>query len=211
MFSLSDYRFELPKYLIAETASNPAHNAKMMVIDRDSGAKISDAIFADLPKFLDKNSVLFFNNSRVLRARIPLRDVIISTTTGEKICKNGEIFFLKNRDKNHFEALVRPGKKFKIGSKITLGNAILEVTDLTDSGRIFRIDNAEIYDILENFGELPLPPYIEYSREKERDYQNTFARENGSVAAPTAGLHFTEELFSKIQNEKNFVTLHIGL
>lgn len=211
MFSLSDYTFDLPKDAIAETAAHPAHNAKLMVIDRQSGTKIADDIFWNLSDFLSENSVLFFNNSRVIRARIPLKNQKIFTENGEKNISDGEIFFLKNTENNTFEALVRPGKKFKIGTKILLGNHILEVTGISETGRIFSLDNSHIYNVLEEFGELPLPPYIEYSREKEADYQNTFAKNSGSVAAPTAGLHFTDALLDKLENEKIFVTLHIGL
>lgn len=210
MFSLDDYRFHLPKELIAETATHPAHNARLLVASQ-SGAIVAEATFLDLPRFLSENSVLFFNNSRVLRARIPLKNHKIFHENIEKNISDGEIFFLKNTEKNHFEALVRPGKKFKIGTKIPIGNTILTVTEQTETGRIFHIDNGDIYGLLEDFGELPLPPYIEYSPEKESDYQNTFAAKSGSVAAPTAGLHFTDELLENIQNEKNFITLHIGL
>ena len=116
MFSLSDYRFDLPAELIAETAAHPAHTAKLLVVSQKNSQILSEATFWELDQFLDENSVLFFNNSQVLRARIPtlFRD-------GEEIIlKDGEIFFLKNRYKNHFEALVRPGKKFRIGTKILL-------------------------------------------------------------------------------------------
>lgn len=209
MFSLSDYSFELPENLIAETAAHPAHSAKMMVINKKTGEKIKDATFWDLPQFLQKNCVLFFNNSRVIRARIPLENKIAQRENGENFSINGEIFFLKNTSNQHFEALVRPGKKFKIGTKIFLGKYTLIVTKNTDSGRIFSLDGGHIFDCLEEFGNLPLPPYIEYSQEKEKDYQSIFAQKNGSVASPTASLHFSQELLQNISQEKNFVTLHI--
>lgn len=211
MFSLSDYRFDLPAELIAETAAHPAHAAKLLVVSQKNSQILSEATFWELDQFLDENSVLFFNNSKVLRARIPLRNQTLFRDGEEKTLKDGEIFFLKNRDKNHFEALVRPGKKFRIGTKIFLGNFELTVTENTDSGRILHISGGEIFELLDQFGELPLPPYIEYSSEKEADYQNIFAKKNGSVAAPTAGLHFSEALLYKLKNPREFVTLHIGL
>ncbi len=211
MFSLADYRFHLPEELIAEMAAHPAHNAKLMIIDQKDSHIIAEKTFFDLPDFLNENNVLFFNNSRVLRARIPLKNQQIFYNNQEKNISDGEIFFLKNISENRFEALVRPGKKFKIGTELTIGNARLTVVNNTDTGRIFEISGDKIADILEKYGELPLPPYIEYAREKEADYQNVFANKSGSVASPTAWLHFTEELLEKISQEKNFVTLHIGL
>lgn len=212
MFSLSDYRFSLPENLIAETASHPAHNAKLMIINKKSWEIISEDSFWNIDKFLGPNAVLFFNNSRVVRARIPLHETkFITMENHEGIIKSGEIFFLKHLQNNTFEALVRPGKKFKIGTKIFFENFVFEIIDNTQTGRVIAISGGNIDTCMEYFGELPLPPYIEYSKEKEKDYQNVFAQKSGSVAAPTASLHFTQELLDKLPQEKHFITLHIGL
>lgn len=211
MFSLSDYTFTLKDDSIAEFPASPAHNAKLMVIDRETWDIIGEDIFYNIDKILDKNKVLFFNNSKVLKARIVLNEAKFVTIENHEWTINWEIFFLKKINENKFEALVRPGKKFKIWTKIFLWNSVLKVDGSTETGRIISIENSTIDEILENFGNLPLPPYIEYSKEKEKDYQNFFASKNGSVAAPTASLHFTEELINKIPNEKIFLTLHIGL
>lgn len=106
---------------------------------------------------------------------------------------------------------MRPGNQFKIGTKILFDEGSLEVKSITDTGRILTTTGISIDFLMEKYGELPLPPYIEYRKEKEKDYQTTFAKNNGSVAAPTASLHFTEELLGRIKNPKEYVTLHVGL
>ncbi len=212
MFSLQDYTFDLPKDRIAETATQPAHNAKLMIIEKKSGTLSDEATFWDLPDFLDEDRVLFFNNSRVVRARIPLKDTKILHANGsESLISNGEIFFLKKLSDTELEALVRPGKKFKIGTQIFLKNSIVEVEWMTNEWRKLTIKSWNIDTLMEELGQLPLPPYIEYQKEKEKDYQTVFAEKNGSVAAPTASLHFTESLLDKIPNEKIFLTLHVWL
>lgn len=212
MYSRKDYQFTLPKSLIAETAAHPAHSAKMMVVSKSSGKIVSEWTFWDLGKILTKNTVLFFNNSRVIRARIPLQDTKVTTDKWEqKSLNNGEIFFLQKTASNTFEALVRPGKKFRVWTQLQLWKYTLTVSALTKEWRIFEIQWGAIEDCLEEFGKLPLPPYIEYSEEKEKDYQSIFAEKSGSVAAPTASLHFTNELMKTISSPKEYVTLHIGM
>lgn len=105
--------------------------------------------------------------------------------------------------------MVRPGKKFRVGTKIFFGKGSVTVTSETETGRTFLCHDTTIEEIMENYGELPLPPYIEYSKEKESDYQTSFASKDGSVAAPTASLHFTKELLQKLPGEKHFLTLHV--
>lgn len=211
MFSLSDYNFKLKENSIAETAANPAHNAKLMIIDKITWEIVGEDIFWNIDKILDSDRVLFFNNSKVIKARIPLVEAKFTTLENHEWTINGEIFFLKNISTNKFEALVRPGKKFKTWNKIFLWKFILKVEETLDFGRIISIENGSINECMELFGELPLPPYIEYKKEKEKDYQNFFAEKPGSVASPTASLHFTKELLEKLPNEKNFISLHIGL
>jgi S-adenosylmethionine:tRNA ribosyltransferase-isomerase len=214
MFQKTDYTYELPPWLIAEEAAHPHHDARLMVVDRLSGTIECESTFWHLDEFLGKDRVIFFNNSRVLRARIALRDTPYTDTRWEKkILDEWEIFYLKTTESGIFEALVRPGNKFKVGNTFTIGEFTLEVIGMTEAGRVLKVQNTEltIENLLATHGALPLPPYIEYSEEKEKDYQTAFAEKDGSVAAPTASLHFTQELLTKIANDKKYVTLHVGL
>lgn len=211
MKTKNDYSFKLPKNLIAENAANPPESAKLMIISQKTGKIVDETRFSSLPESLS-DGVLFFNDSRVIRSRIPLTNAVCEKKTGEKITfSDAEIFFLEKKNENTFEALVRPGKKMRIGNKIFLGKYILKILENTDSGRMISITGGSIEDFLERYGKLPLPPYIEYKSEKEHNYQSIFAKKNGSVAAPTASLHFSENLMQKIHHEREFVTLHIGL
>jgi S-adenosylmethionine:tRNA ribosyltransferase-isomerase len=150
----------------------------------------------------------------VLRSRIILSDTPYTRPDGTTgMLATGEIFYLASQSDTDFEALVRPGNRFKIGTIFTIWEYEIEVIGITESGRLLRINNPKL--TIENFllthGALPLPPYIEYSPEKEADYQTSFARHDGSVAAPTASLHFTEELMDHIKIQKEYLTLHVGL
>lgn len=213
MFSITDYTYTLPENLIAQHAINPHHNAKLLVINRQSGEVEAEDTFWNITNHLRENSIFFFNNSKVLRSRVPLENIkYLKGDNSEHILKEWEIFFLKqDRDASLFEALVRPGNKFKIGTKFFLGEYVISVIDYTNSGRILKVENGDIQSIMNQYGRLPLPPYIEYDKEKEKDYQTTFAKQEGSVAAPTASLHFTEELVKKIQTPIEYITLHVWL
>lgn len=212
MFSLSDYTYSLPENFIAQEAINPHHNARMMVIDRESGELENESTFWDIDTFLSQDRILFFNNSRVIPARIRLRWVPFEEENGKRwILSDGEILFCKKDSDTTFEALVRPGKKFRKWTKFFFSEGILSVREITEDGRIMESAWCDIIHIMEKYGELPLPPYIAYSKDKEKDYQTAFAKKNGSVAAPTASLHFTRELLEKIPNEKQYITLHVGL
>lgn len=212
MFSKKDYTYHLPEELIAQEAVHPHHNARIIIIDRESGTIDAEDIFWNLDAHLDKRRVFFFNNSKVLRSRIPLKNTPIQRIDGSTgMISSGEIFFLKNRDNAEFEALVHPGNKFKIGTKIFIGDSIITVVQKTDSWRVLSITGESIFHLMEHSGNLPLPPYIAYEKEKEADYQTSFASKEGSVAAPTASLHFTKELLDKIPNRKYYTTLHVWL
>jgi S-adenosylmethionine:tRNA ribosyltransferase-isomerase len=212
-YALSDYSYTLPEGLIAQEAIHPHHNARMMVIDRSTGILEQECLFRDLQDILTEDDVLFFNNSRVVRSRIPLKKTPYKTKFGhEWIIEDGEIFFLKNSGNGEFEALVRPGNKFKEWTQIHLHDeALLTVLGTTSSGRRLRLERGNIYELLEKHGQLPLPPYIEYDAKKESDYQTSFATKDGSVAAPTASLHFTQALIESLSAQKEYVTLHVGL
>jgi S-adenosylmethionine:tRNA ribosyltransferase-isomerase len=134
MFSKKDYTYHLPEELIAQEAVHPHHNARIIIIDRESGTIDAEDIFWNLDAHLDKRRVFFFNNSKVLRSRIPLKNAPIQRIDGSTgMISSGEIFFLKNRDNAEFEALVHPGNKFKIGTKIFIGDSIITVVQKTDS------------------------------------------------------------------------------
>ena len=214
MYSLSDYHYILPADLIAQEAIHPHHDARMMVIDRDSGKLQSEDTFWNIDQHLGDDRVIFFNDSRVVRSRVVLSDIPYTKWDGTSwVLKDGEIFYLSTTSENEFEALVRPGNKFKIGTVFTIGEYQVSVVEVTEAGRVLRINNWEltIENFLATYGALPLPPYIEYSAEKEVDYQTSFARTDGSVAAPTASLHFTSELMERIKTPKEYLTLHVGL
>ena len=212
MFQLTDYNYHLPEELIAQEAIHPHHNAKMMIIERGTGILKSETTFWDLDNQINPNGVLFFNDSRVVRSRIILKDIPYKKINTEKwILHEWEIFYLSTITENTIEALVRPGNKFKIGTIFYIWEYLLEVIENTESGRILKINWGTISDFLAKYGSLPLPPYIEYTQEKEADYQTSFAKKDGSVAAPTASLHFTKELLEKIKNPKEYITLHVWL
>lgn len=213
MFDRNSYKYILPPELIAESAVHPHHDARLMIIDRSRGTIEDESTFFSLDKYLGDDRVMFFNDSRVLRARIILTDIDYTLATGEKKnLKEGEIFYLKSITDNQFEALVRPGNRFKIGTTFHLWNYNITIISQTETGRVLQIDtHGSIQTLLTEYGSLPLPPYIKYEKEKEKDYQTAFAKKDGSVAAPTASLHFTQELLEKIANEKQYVTLHVGL
>lgn len=225
MFWLKDYSYTLPEELIAQDAMHPHHDARMMIVERETWALVAEDTFFQLGNYLPDDRVLFFNDSRVIRSRIPLYDIRYVLPSGKTwALKDGEIFYLRHSSENTFEALVRPGNKFKVGSIFHIGKYRIIVQGMTDTGRILNIEawtsdynshGNRWGDSIENFlaghGQLPLPPYIRYSAEKEQDYQTSFARKNGSVAAPTASLHFTEELLAKLPNQKEYLTLHVGL
>lgn len=212
MFSLSAYTYHLPKELIAQEAIHPHHDARMMIIDRTTGDINNETTFWNLDKHLQDDRVIFFNDSKVMRSRVTLENIAYEKPNKATwILTDGEIFYLSAVSENTFSALVRPGNKFKIGTIFQIHEYTIEVIEITESGRILKIQWWDISHFLEKYGSLPLPPYITYSKEKEIDYQTSFAKTDGSVAAPTASLHFTKELMEKIPNQKEFLTLHVGL
>lgn len=212
MFQRSDYYYTLPPERIAQEAIHPHHDARLIVVEKAHGIIEHESTFWHLDELIPHDRVIFFNNSKVLPARIHLEKVPIRHPDGhESVIKNGEILFLQKESDELYEALVRPGNKFRIGTEISIENMILEVRDHTENGRIFRVKKWSIEDLMLHHGQLPLPPYIKYTKEKERDYQTVFWEKSGSVAAPTASLHFTPELLEKLPHEKHSLTLHVGL
>ena len=205
----SDFYFDLPEELIAQTPLEDRSNSRLMVLDKKTG-EIEHKIFKDVIDYLNPGDCLVLNNTRVIPARL----------IGEKVDTGGKIEFLllKRTDKDVWQALVKPGKRAKVGTKFSFGNGKLigEVIGLAEEGsRLIKFYYEGIFEeVLDELGNMPLPPYItERLQERER-YQTVYSKHNGSAAAPTAGLHFTNELLEKIK-EKGidiaFVTLHVGL
>ncbi len=213
-----DFYYDLPEALIAQTPIMPRDHSRMMVLKKDGG--IEHKRFYDVIDYLNEGDVLVINDSRVIPARIygdKVRDEGVFVSAPSKI----ETLLLKQLENNRWEVLLRPAKKVKIGGKITYGG-ILEATvcDVVEDGnRIVEFDfdsekYSSIYEVLDIIGSMPLPPYITEKLEDKNRYQTVYARENGSSAAPTAGLHFTEELLEKIKKKGVKIVpvmLHVGL
>lgn len=213
-FLRSSYAFELPKDRIAQTAVHPPESARILRFDRVSG-RMDDRVFSELPDMAGADRLFIFNDSRVIPSRVAFSDAEFRNADGFSRRKDGEVFFLKELPENRFEALVYPGAAFSVGSVVRIGNFELSVVAKIPDGRVLEMrSGGTAGDFLKAHGRLPLPPYVEYSEEKERDYQTDFARKDGSLAAPTASLHFTESLISKIReagSKTRFLTLHVGL
>lgn len=205
----SDFFYELPREQIAQTPIEPRDHSRMMVLRRDSDS-IEHKHFYDVIDYLSEGDTLIVNDSRVIPARI----YGYKEDTGAKI----EFLLLKQISGNRWETLVKPGRKAKLGTKFIFGEGLLKATvvDITDDGnRIAELESEEnIFSTLEKIGQMPLPPYITEKLVDQERYQTVYSHELGSAAAPTAGLHFTNELLSKIREKGvniGYVTLHVGL
>ncbi len=204
----SDFNFELPPELIAQTPLEKRDTSRLMTLDRETGA-IGDHHFYELPDFLRPGDCLVVNDSRVLPARL-----LGHRSTGGAV----EVLLLIDKGDKTWECLVRPGKKMRRGAKVSFGDGELtaEVVEELESGnRLVRFDYEGIFlEVLERLGKMPLPPYIKEELNDPERYQTVYSRVNGSAAAPTAGLHFTPELLQKIKDmgvTVCSVTLHVGL
>lgn len=204
----SDFYFDLPKELIAQTPLDQRDQSKMMHINKNTGA-VEHRHFYELPDMLHEGDCLVLNDSRVLPARL-----IGTRPTGGNV----EVLLLRDLGDSKWECLTKPGKKTRTGTEIAFGNGQLkcEVIEVLDNGnRIVKFQYDGIFlEILESLGKMPLPPYIKEELEDSERYQTVYSRELGSAAAPTAGLHFTNDILDKIR-EKGvniaYVTLHVGL
>jgi len=206
---LSDFYFELPEELIAQKPLEKRSDSRLMVLNKNNG-EVSHDIFRNIAKYFKKGDCIVLNNTKVIPARL----------IGHKEDSGGKIEFvlLKKITSNDWEVLVKPGRRAKIGTIFTFGNNELkaEVLSTTDSGgRIVRFYYKGVFEeVLDKLGEMPVPPYIKQKLEDKNRYQTVYAKYEGSAAAPTAGLHFTDEIIDQIKSSGVnivFITLHVGL
>ncbi|WP_203267883.1 tRNA preQ1(34) S-adenosylmethionine ribosyltransferase-isomerase QueA [Streptococcus uberis] len=205
----NDFDFDLPEELIAQTPLEKRDSSRLLIIDHQT-KEMTDSHFDQIVDQLNPGDALVMNNTRVLPARLH----------GEKPDTHGhvELLLLKNTKENQWEVLAKPAKRLKVGSKVSFGDGRLTATvieELDHGGRIVEFSYSGIFlEVLESLGEMPLPPYIHEKLEDSERYQTVYAKENGSAAAPTAGLHFTEALLKKIKDKGVhlvYLTLHVGL
>ena len=205
----SDFYYDLPEELIAQDPLEDRSSSRLMVLDRESG-EISHHIFKDIIDYLNPEDCLVINDTKVIPARL----YGVKEDTGAHI----EILLLKRRENDVWETLVRPGKKAKPGTRLTFGDVRLkaEVIVVVEEGnRLIHFEYEGIFEeILDQLGEMPLPPYITHKLQDKNRYQTVYAKFEGSAAAPTAGLHFTKELLAQVEAmgvDIAYVTLHVGL
>ena len=204
-----DFDFDLPEELIAQTPLEVRDASRLLILDRKKRT-LTDSHFDSILDQLQPGDALVMNNTRVLPARL----------YGQKPDTHGhvELLLLKNTQGDQWEVLAKPAKRLRVGTKVEFGDGRLLATvveELEHGGRIVEFSYDGIFlEVLESLGEMPLPPYIHEKLEDRERYQTVYAKENGSAAAPTAGLHFTEELLQKIENKGVhlvYLTLHVGL
>ena len=206
---LDDFDYELPEELIAQTPLKDRSASKMLVLNKNTGS-IEHKCFKNVIDFLDKGDTLVLNDTKVIPARL----------IGEKTDTKAviEILLLKNIEGNTWECLAKPAKRVKVGTIVSFGEGLLKAKciELGEEGirRIELIYDGVLYEILDKLGTMPLPPYIHEKLEDQNRYQTVYAKNEGSAAAPTAGLHFTKELMKQIEDKGVnivYVTLHVGL
>ncbi len=205
----SEFYYDLPENLIAQDPLQQRDQSRLMVLDKKTGT-IEHRHFYNIIDLLQKGDVLVLNNSKVMPARL--------YGVKEGTLGKFEMLLLEQKGANRWEVLVRPGKKAKIGARFVFGEGLLTATvcDIVEEGnRIVEFEyEGDFFNILDKIGEMPLPHYITHKLEDKDRYQTVYAKELGSSAAPTAGLHFTPELLQKVQQKGvqiEFVTLHVGL
>ena len=205
----SDFYFELPEELIAQDPLEDRSGSRLLMLDKENG-QTQHHIFREIIDYLRPGDCLVLNNTKVIPARL----LGVKEDTGAAV----EVLLLKRRENDVWETLVKPGKKMKPGAKLNFGDGLLkaEVLEVVEEGnRLIRFSYEGIFEeVLDRLGEMPLPPYITHKLQDKNRYQTVYAKYEGSAAAPTAGLHFTEELLGEIEGrgvEIAYVTLHVGL
>lgn len=205
----SDFYFELPQELIAQDPLEDRSASRLLMVNKNTG-EIKHEVFRNIIDYLNPGDCLVLNNTKVLPARL----LGVKEDTGAAI----EVLLLKRREGDVWETLVKPGKKMKPGARLVFGNGVLkaEVLDVVEEGnRLIHFSYEGIFEeVLDQLGEMPLPPYITHKLKDKNRYQTVYAKYDGSAAAPTAGLHFTQELLNEIEKKGvrlAYVTLHVGL
>ena len=207
--NIKEFYYDLPEELIAQDPLADRASSRLLTLDKNSGA-FSHHVFRDIVDFLNPGDCLVVNNTKVIPARL----------MGEKVGTGAgiEVLLLKRKENDVWETLVKPGKKARPGAKISFGDGLLvgEVIDVVEEGnRLIKFEYEGIFEeILDQLGQMPLPPYITHRLEDKNRYQTVYAKHDGSAAAPTAGLHFTPELLEQIKAKGvniAHVTLHVGL
>lgn len=209
MLQKSDFYFDLPQELIAQDPLPDRAASRLLILDKKTGA-VSHHMFREIAEYLNEGDCLVLNNTKVIPARL----MGTKEDTGAMV----EVLLLKRRNQDVWETLVKPGKKARPGTKLTFGDGSLraEVLEIAEEGnRLIRFSYEGIFEeVLDRLGEMPLPPYITHKLQDKNRYQTVYAKYEGSAAAPTAGLHFTKELLSRIEAKGvkiAYVTLHVGL
>ena len=194
MMKTSDFNFDLPQELIAQDPLEDRSSSRLMVLNKESG-EITHRIFHDITEYLHPGDCLVINDTKVIPARL----IGTKEDTGAHI----EILLLKRKENDVWETLVKPGKKMKPGARVSFGDGLLkgEVLEVVEEGnRLIHFEYEGIFEeILDQLGQMPLPPYITHQLEDKNRYQTVYAKYPGAVAAPTAGLHFTPELLQQVQ------------
>ncbi|WP_305803588.1 tRNA preQ1(34) S-adenosylmethionine ribosyltransferase-isomerase QueA [Butyrivibrio sp. MC2013] len=205
----SDYKFDLPQELIAQDPLEDRASSRLLVMDKNTG-ELQHHVFRDIIDYLDPGDCLVLNNTKVIPARL------LGTKEGTGAAV--EILLLKRVKADLWETLVKPGKKLRPGARVTFGDGRLkaEIVEVLDDGnRLVKFEYEGIWEeVLDSLGEMPLPPYITHKLQDRNMYQTVYAKFDGSAAAPTAGLHFTQELLDRIEEkgiDLAYVTLHVGL
>ncbi len=206
---LSEFDYQLPQELIAQKPLEKRDSSRMLVMDKETG-ELNHRHFYDILEYLNEGDCLILNNSRVIPARL----FGVREDTGSPI----EFLLLSRKETDVWEVILKPGKKAKIGKRFVFGEGKLkaEVIDIVNDGnRLVKFEYEGLYEnIIDEIGEMPLPPYIKEKLQDKERYQTVYSKIDGSSAAPTAGLHFTEELLEKARQKGvnvGFVTLHVGL
>ena len=209
MMELHDFYYDLPQELIAQDPLSDRSASRLMLLDKNTG-EIEHKIFKDIIDYLNPGDCLVINDTKVIPARL------IGTKIGTDA--HIEVLLLKRRENDIWEVLVKPGKKARPGCKISFGDGLLtgEIIDVVEEGnRLIKFTYDGIFEeILDQLGQMPLPPYITHQLKDKNRYQTVYAKYDGSAAAPTAGLHFTKELLQKVKDmgvDIAEVTLHVGL
>ncbi|WP_368652187.1 tRNA preQ1(34) S-adenosylmethionine ribosyltransferase-isomerase QueA [Ornithinibacillus sp. 4-3] len=207
--NINDFDFDLPEHLIAQTPLLDRTSSRMLVLNRET-KEVSHQQFRDIIDYIQPGDCLVINDTRVIPARL----FGIKKDTGAKI----EVLLLTEQEQDHWEVLVKPARKVPVGTTLVFGDGKLTATCVKEKehgGRVFQFHYEGIfYQILDKLGEMPLPPYIKAQLEEKDRYQTVYAKHEGSAAAPTAGLHFTEELLEKLKAKGvqiTTITLHVGL